>query len=174
MKKVPHPSDDLLLEYLDGKLDAAKQEIIEQMLNEDTTLRQRLDDLVKTDRLLREVRVEKPSKNFTEIVMSRLEQYPFKSGLSIRNGIFLLTGILVIIGIAILLLASGVFDQTITLDPNSAGIVRQYIRESLPAIPIDGKLIVNIIVILNIAIAFVVLDRAILRPFFQRRMEAGH
>jgi hypothetical protein len=50
-------------------------------------------------------------------------------------------------------------------------MVNRYIRQSLPGIPVDGKWIVNIIIFLNIAVAFIVLDRTILHPLFQRRMQ---
>ena len=100
-----------------------------------------------------------------------LDEEPLRAGLSIRNGIFLFLGILLIMVIAVLLLSAGVFDQTTTLNPNEIGIINRYIKQTLPSFPVDGKMIMNAILILNMALLFVVLDRAILRPIFQRRLQ---
>jgi hypothetical protein len=104
--------------------------------------------------------------------MNRLDQYPLRSGLSIRNGIMLLAGILIVTAAAVVLLSAGVFNESTTFDLNNLSLAQRYIRQTLPSIPVDGKLVVNVIVLLNMALAFIVLDRAIIKPFFQRRMGA--
>jgi hypothetical protein len=48
-------------------------------------------------------------------------------------------------------------------------VVNKYLDWELPEIPFNGKLIVNLIIIANIALAFIVLDRAVLKPWFERR-----
>jgi hypothetical protein len=106
--------------------------------------------------------------------MSRLDQYPSRAGLSIRNAIFLLVGIFTVMGMAMILMSAGAFDGTATFDLNNIGLVQRYIKQTLPSIPFDGRLVVNIIILLNLALAFVVLDRAILKPIFQKRMQTGH
>ena len=173
MSKVNQFSQEVLLDYLDGNLEPVKREAVERALQLDADLQKRLDLLRSADKFLRHAKLEHPSKNFTSLVLQRLDEYPLKSGLSIRNGIFLLSGIMVIVAVALVLLSMGVFDQsTTTINPNDIEIVQQYIPKELPSIPVDGKLLVNIIVILNLAVMFVVLDRAILKPFFQKRIQA--
>jgi hypothetical protein len=171
MKKVTQQSDDMLLDFLDGKLDAQQLNIVKDSLQQDPELRKRLEALKFVQETLSSSSLEKPSSNFTASVMSRLAHAPAHPGLSIKNGLMLLSGIIVVLSIAVVLLSAGVFDQTTTVDLNSLNIAQRFLKQSLPSFSIDGKILVNTIVLLNIVIAFVVLDRAVLKPFFQRRME---
>ena len=180
MKKLPQHLEDSILDYLDGRFDPVKKESFEHILKQDRLLQDRLEEIRRADHTLRQLSVEPPSKNFTAIVMGKLDHYPFRSGLSIRKGILLLVGIISLIAIAVLLLSAGVFDQGAKFDlnniglDNNVGLASKYLKQTLPSIPVDGKLIVNTIVLLNIALVFAVLDRAILRPLFQRRTQTGH
>jgi hypothetical protein len=171
MKKVTQQSDDMLLDFLDGKLSAAQQNILRESLRTDSALQERLDQLTLIHESLKSARLEVPSKNFTSTVMGKLDHYQAPRGLSIRNSLFLLGGILVVLSIAVTLLSVGVFDQTTTVDLNNMNVAQRFIKQSLPSVSIDGKILVNAIIVLNIVIAFLVLDRAVLKPFFQRRME---
>jgi hypothetical protein len=174
MKKIPQHLEETLLNYVDGTLTGAEKEAFEQTLKTDVALQSRLQELQKTTLILKQISLEQPSRNFTFTVMNRLDEYPVRSGLSIRNGILLLTGIMIVMGIAVLLLSAGVFDQKTTVDLNHLDLVQRYIKQTLPGVSINGKWVVNTIVLLNLALAFVVLDRAILKPFFQRRLQTGH
>jgi anti-sigma factor RsiW len=174
MKKLPQHLDDLLLDYLDGRLEERARLSLEEQLKHDPSLSARLQELKQMNTLLHEVSLEQPSRNFTATVMNRLDQYPLSRGLSIRNGLLLLAGITVIMVMALVLVSSGVFDQTTTFDLNQVGPVHRYIKQNLPGVSVNGNVLVNVIVILNLALAFVVLDRAVLKPFFQRRMQTGH
>lgn len=171
MKKVTQQSDDMLLDYLDGKLSLEQQEIVRESLRKDSTLQGRLEELSLIHEALASASLEMPSKNFTTSVMGKLDHYQAHRGIPIRNGLFLLAGILVVLSIAVILLSAGVFDQTTTLDLNTMNVAQRFIKQSLPSVSIDGKILVNTIILLNIIIAFLVLDRAVLKPFFQRRME---
>lgn len=168
--KISQTHDDKLFEYLDGGLKGIEKENIEQLLKTSPALQARLEELRKLDADLRTIKLEQPSKNFTQRVMSKLDQYPVRSNLTFRNGIFLLAGVLVAIGIGSLLVAGGVFDGTSTIDLNQTIVpVNKYIETPIPTFNFDGKLMVNIIIVLNLALAFVVLDRAILKPWFEKR-----
>ena len=171
MKKVTQQSDDMLLDFLDGKLNVEQQEAVTEALRHDPTLRERLDQLTVVHEALRFSQPDQPSKNFTVSVMSKLDTYQAPHGLSIKNGLFLLAGIVVVLTIAVILLSAGVFDQTTTVDLNNVSLAQRFLKQSLPSISIDGKTLVNSIILLNIVIAFLVLDRAVLKPFFQRRLE---
>jgi hypothetical protein len=170
MKKLSQDVEDTLLDYLDGNLDPSRREAFEQVLKGNIFLQKRLEELRAADLVLKQSVVEHPSKNFTTLVMNRLDQYPARSNVSISKGILLLTGLLIVMGIAVILLSAGVFDDTTTLDLNNSDLIQRYIKQSLPQIPVSGKLIVNTILLLNLALAFVVLDRTILKPYFQRRI----
>jgi anti-sigma factor RsiW len=169
--KTSNIQDSTLFEYIEGVLKGTEKENIEKLLKNSPELQNRLEELRKLDTDLRSIQLEQPSKNFTQQIMSKLDQYPIRSSkLTLRNGILLLTGVLVAVGIGSLLLAGGVFDGTSTIDLNQTIIpVNKYIQNPLPTFNLNGKLIVNIIIILNLALAFMVLDRAILKPWFERR-----
>jgi anti-sigma factor RsiW len=171
MKKVTQQSDDMLLDFLDGKLNVEQQAIVKESLRKDSTLQERFEQLSQIHEALTSAPLEMPSKNFTSSVIGKLDQNRAPHGLSIRNGLFLLAGIVVVLSIAVILLSAGVFDQTTTVDLNNLNLAQRFIKQSLPSVSIDGKILVNTIILLNIVIAFLVLDRAVLKPFFQRRME---
>lgn len=169
MKKVSKQLDDRLLEYLDGALAPADKERLEQEIAASEEMSFRFEELRTLTHSLSHVQLEQPSKNFTQRVMDHLDQLPVRSNLSIRNSILLLAGVLVAVGIGSLLLASGIFDTPGSINLNELIQQNKYIQQPLPSIPFNGKLVVNIIILLNIALAFLVLDRAILRPWFERR-----
>src|SRR6478735_9379948 len=116
--KISQTHDEKLFEYMDGGLKGIEKENIEQLLKTSPELQARLEELRKLDADLRTVKLEQPSKNFTQRVMSNLQQYPVKSSFTFRNSILLLTGVLVAVGVGSLLVAGGVFDGTNTIDLN--------------------------------------------------------
>lgn len=125
------------------------------------------------DQHLKSVRIEQPSVNFTQQVMSNLHRASAVTlGLPSRNKILMLAGILVTIGVAIVLIAGGAFTNvtSITVDQNL--IPNEQLREYIPSIPFNGKLIINIVILMNLALAFMILDRAVLKPWFERRRHA--
>ena len=171
MKKLSEELEKNIFDYLDGKLDPVQKKVFEQALLSNIELKNLFEEIQAADKLLKGSLPEQPSKNFTESVMQRLDQYPMKSGLSIRNGIILLGGILTVMLIAVILLSSGVFDQRATLDLNSLQLANRYLKQSLPELSMNIKSIVNVILLINLILAFIVLDRAILKPIFNRRLK---
>ena len=125
------------------------------------------------DQHLKSMRIEQPSVNFTQKVMSNLHRASAATlGLPSRNKMLMLAGILVAIGVAILLIAGGAFNNvtSITVDQNI--IPNDQLREYIPSIPFNGKLIINIVILMNLAPAFMILDRAVLKPWFEKRRHA--
>jgi hypothetical protein len=174
MKKISQQLEDILLDYIDGNLDTTQREAIEKSLKESRDLKERYEELRLVHFNLKSQPLFNPSTDFTSSVMNKLDQHPSRAGLSMLNGILLLAGIFIVLTIAIVLLSKGVFDQSTSLDLNNVGPVNQYIKQTLPSISINGKLVVNVIVLLNLGLAFIVLDKAILKPLFTRRMQASH
>jgi len=131
------------------------------------------EELNAIDRYLKTVRIEQPSANFTQHVMSNLHRASATAlGLPSRNKILMLAGILVTIGIAILLLAGGAFDSVTAITVDQDIVPNDRIREYIPSIPFNGRLVVNIVILMNLALAFMILDRAVLKPWFERRRHA--
>jgi predicted anti-sigma-YlaC factor YlaD len=175
MEKVSQSVEEMLLDYLDGNLTNTDKEKIEKSLQENPSWRARYQELQLVNSILSETKIEQPSKNFTPLVMNRLDQYHAPHGFSVWNSILLLAGVLIAIGITTVLLTEGMYDSSTTnIDLNQIQIPKELINTQLPSFEFSGKIVVNIIIILNLAIAWIVLDRAILKPFFQRRMQAGH
>jgi hypothetical protein len=176
MDKVTPESDDLLLHYIDGTLSLSEKQNLEKDLEQSEILRKRLDQLRSTHLLLRANRLEQPSKNFAQMVMTRLNHDPIRgTSFPIRNSILLLAGVLLVAIIASVLVPAGVFDSiSTTIDLNQVELPKKYLERSLPSISIDGKIMVNVIILVNLVLGWLLLDRAILKPIFHRRAQAGH
>ncbi|HEY3403414.1 MAG TPA: hypothetical protein VGK59_08515 [Ohtaekwangia sp.] len=185
MEKISPELEEKLLDYLDGSLRGAEKESLEQQFQQNPVLKARLETLRTLHQLLAGNNLEQPSKNFTQQVMLKLDQYPRTSSLSIRNGLLLLTGVFVVAILAALMVSTGMFDNTTSvIDLNKIEVpkpleapqqyVQEYIQQPLPSFEFDGKLMVNIIICLNLVLGWILLDRAILKPLFKKRMQMGH
>jgi len=168
MKKIPENISQLLQQYLDKQLSETQAREVENLLESNEAVRNTFDRLQIVDGFLKNQPLQEPSKNFTDSVMNRLDSYPATRSFSLRNGIFLLVGVLLLTAIASVLISLGVFDTTDSLNLNNV-ISTNYLKRDLPTIPFDGTLIMNVLIIINLAIAFVVLDKAVLKPWFEQR-----
>ena len=170
MEKIKQTDDDRLLDYLDGKLEGAHLLQLKKDLENTSSLQVRLDELRIVHRVLAQTKLESPSPAFVNKVMQHLHSPSFSSSLSPRNGLLLLMGMLVATGMLVAMVSAGVFDQfsgMISMD--KAIPVKKYLQQSLPEMSIHGKLIIQIIVGLNLVLGFIVLDRTVLKPLFQKR-----
>jgi anti-sigma factor RsiW len=174
MNRLTQAQEDILLDYLDGNIAGTEKARLEDELRVNALLRSRLDELRSVHTIFQHTTLEQPTRDFTDRVMQKLDTAPAPtpSRWSIRNAIFLLIGVLTAIGAASLLIASGVFDGTTSISLDDSALPQTIIKQNLPALTLHGKLIVNIIIMLNIIVGWILLDRAILRPYFQRRMQA--
>ncbi|MBK5279655.1 MAG: hypothetical protein JJE09_12410 [Bacteroidia bacterium] len=171
MERIKQKLDEQLLQYLDGILTQNERIELEELLARNTHLTNRLAELRSIHNALSTTsRLEQPSKVFTDKVMTNLDQLPARSALSPKNGLLLLFGILVAVGVMALLLSLGVFDNmNDTLSFDNFPIENKFIKNPLPTIQFNGKWMVNGILILTMGLAFVLLDRTILKPYFERR-----
>ncbi len=163
--------DEELLNYLDGLLDVQQAQKLEEQVRQSPGLSARLEELRTIHAALKaNAKFENPSRNFTQRVMMKLDKLPAVRGFSPKNGILLLCGILVAVGIALILMEAGKFDAlngTISLD--TLPIKKEWLKNPLPSIPFNGKLVVNIMLVVATGLSLILLDRTILRPLFQRR-----
>jgi len=175
MERITEQQEHRLLHYLDGQLGTEEVQMLEEELRTQTALRTRLEELRLVHQVLKgKARLEQPSKKFTELVMQNLDHLPQPGLLSPKNGLLLMCGMLVAVGALSFLLGSGVFD-------NMSGVVnleqlpvnKNFIKNPLPAFAINGKWVINGIMVLGMGLAFVVLDRTVLKPFFERRSGMG-
>src|ERR1044072_7159912 len=97
MDKVTPESEDLLLRYIDGTLSVSEKRAVENDLEQSEILRKRLEHLRSVHALLRSNRLDQPSKNFTQLVMGKLNNDPIRSTtFPVRNSILLLIGVLMV------------------------------------------------------------------------------
>lgn len=170
MGNITTAQDDRLLDYLDGKLEGAGLHQLKQELQSSEILQERLEELRSVHRGLATAKLESPSPAFVNKVMQNLYAVSFSSPLSPKNGILLLTGVMVAVGILVVMLSAGMFDQiTGVISLEQVVPVQKYFQQSLPPFTINVKLIIKILVGLNLVLGFIVLDRTVLKPFFQRR-----
>ncbi|MFZ5971970.1 MAG: anti-sigma factor family protein [Bacteroidota bacterium] len=163
--------DEELLNYLDGRLTDDQARQLKQRLEQTPALQLRLDELRQMHEALSHAQqLLHPSSNFTHRVMSNLHRVPVNSGLSPRNGLLLLCGVLVAAGMLAFLLSAGVFDNiNPTIELSNLPVSQEVIKNPLPNISFSGKWIINGIVLLTLGLSFILLDRTVLRPYFNRR-----
>lgn len=105
-------------------------------------------------------KLEMPSSNFTHRVMMNLHSMPVASALSPKNGLLLLGGTVVALTLLTLLLGGGVFDSV-----NETINVPQI----KTTVSVNGKWVMRGLIVLNTVLAFILFDRTILRPLFNKR-----
>jgi anti-sigma factor RsiW len=175
MNKLSPAKEEELLRYLDGELDPAQKINLESEIQSSVILKTRLEELQYVQSfLLHNANLETPSKNFTQKVMEGLDAQPVRSLFSPRKGLLLLIGVIIASAISLMLLTNGVFDQTTTSLIVDAPIKNKWIQDPSFSIPFNGKILVNGIIFLNLALALMLLDRTILRPLFQNRTSVGY
>jgi hypothetical protein len=82
----------------------------------------------------------------------------------------LLLGVGVALMLGIVFLSTGTFDQiTGVIDLEKMQLPKTVLQQSMPAIPFNASLVMKILVGLNLAIAFALIDRTILQPYFRNR-----
>lgn len=163
-----------LYDYLDGKLTADDRKLFEQVIKNSPALAKEVEEQRLLEDNFLKVGLEAPSPLFAQQVMSKIDTTPKGATQSIGNGIFLLIGVMVLSILATLLIQAGIFDANGTLTaPTNLGLLSSLVKQPLPSIsiPINGKLIVYGIILLNMTIAFIILDRLVLRPYFEKRMQ---
>jgi anti-sigma factor RsiW len=171
MKKDAKTLNEKLQHYLDGTLSHDDKVVIEKLLLADDTVKQKYENLLMIDQFLRETKVVNMSGDFTQRVMSRVEVLPVPQSRPIRFPLIFLMVIVALISISVLFVSSGMFDESITsVDPNALPFLDQYILKHLPTVSLDGKILMKVMIFLNAALVLIFLDRAVLKPFFQRRL----
>ena len=173
MEKLTKAQDDQLLDYLDGKLDVNTLPLLKDRLEGSPAMQARLEELRTVHRTLALGKLESPSSTFVNRVMINLNTTSFSTGLSPKNGLLLLLGVTVATCMLLVMLSAGVFDQfSGKVSLPDVVPAQKYLQQSLPTISINGKLLLNILVGLNLVLAFLVLDKTVFKPFFQKRAGA--
>lgn len=169
--------DDILLDYLDGKLGPAAVQELKKQLEIFPTLATRLEELRSVHTVLARNKMEEPSSNFTHRVMANLHRYPALVKNSPKTGLLLIFGTMVGTLILALLISGGVFDTMnvpVSLDKIPLDRIPATREIFDGPIVFSGKWVMNGLIVLNLAIGFIILDRTVLRPFFSKRSRLGY
>lgn len=169
MEQITNAQEDNLQAFFDGKLEGPALQQLKADLAASPAMQKRLEKLRLIHQALATSTLQSPSPSFVKRVMANLHTYSGTAP-SPRNGMLLVLGVMIATGMLVAIVSAGVFDQVggmITID--QVAPVKKYFQQSIPSIPVSGKLLINILVGLNLALAFIVLDRTVLRPYFQRR-----
>lgn len=170
MEKITNDQEDSLLDFLDGKLEGTSLQGLKRELESSPALQQRLEELRRVHTFLESKTLQSPSPRFVERVMQNLSQTPLSYYASPKNGLMLLVGVMIASGMLAMVISAGTFDQITGLIAfDQIAPVKKYVTPSLPALHISGKLVMKVLIGINLVLAFLVLDRTILRPLFQRR-----
>lgn len=151
--------------YLDNELSPPDVRGLLEEAEHNETVREQLHQQRMLHAYLLRGALESPSATFTQRVMAKLEQMPASVRHSPRNGLLLLMGVLaactvIVLGMGSDLLPTGIIELDTTKLP---------VQNLAPRIAVDLKWIINGLIIVNLALGFVILDRTVLRPFFERR-----
>jgi len=173
MERLTESQESNLQDYLDGKLEGPASQQLKEQLAASPAMQRRLEVLRPVHSQLQMGSLLQPSSQFVDRVMRNLSRSAQLAYPSAKTGLMLLAGVLVASALLVMMLSAGIFDQvsgTITIEQIEP--LKKYVTPSIPTINVNGKLILNILIGINLVIVFIVLDRTILRPFFQRR--TGH
>lgn len=170
MEKITDKQEANLQQYLDGTLEGPALQQLKQELAASPALRQRLEALRPVQQVLQRNTLQSPSGAFVERVMRNLSKGALTTMPSPRNGLMLLAGVMVASGLLAFIVSTGTFDNVSgVFSIDQVEPLKKYVTPSLPTVSISGKLIMNLLIGINLVLAFIVLDRTVLRPFFQRR-----
>jgi len=173
MERLTESQESNLQDFLDGKLEGPALKQLKEQLASSPALQQRLEELRPIQHHLQKGLLLQPSTQFVDRVMrnlSRGAQFAYPSS---KTSLMLLAGVMVASALLAMMLSAGTFDQlTGSIALEQIEPLKKYVTPSIPALTINGKLVMNILIGINLVLVFIVLDRTILRPFFNRR--TGH
>lgn len=162
-------TDEILLDYLDGSLTEEKAEYVKELLDQDNELKSRLMDLKMADQYMIG-NMDSPSMNFTETVWNRISS----SG---RTSKFSLNGLLIVLAAMITVVLGSYFmtDSIIDLDLNVTvpSTVTEYVKVPQIEMPegVNLKTVSQVLLYSISLLLLLILDKAILKPYFKRRKE---
>ncbi len=162
MEKI---SDEILLEYLDGTLEARETELLRNRLQNDVVLKVRLEELKQADQYLNGV-IDNPSPRFADIVWTKISE-------ASKAPTFRLNGFLIVIASMLTVIAGSYFmtDGIVELNLKIPATVSEYVTVPQIELPegINLKMISQVLLYGLSFLILLILDKAILKPYFRKR-----
>lgn len=165
-------TDEQLVEYIDSQLPDQKMELIRKQLEVDAELKERFQRLRAVDSHLRHLKLENPGHAFTSNVLANLDKSfaPATTPLWRRNLFVAIAVVAVCFGTAIILLANYSLTDVITT-PIPEISVREQTIDLNKVNFINQDIFFKGLIYLNGFLGLLLLERAVLRPFFRTRRQ---
>ncbi len=172
MERLTESQESNLQDFLDGKLEGPALQQLKEQLAASPAMQHRLEELRPVHHHLQKGLLLQPSSQFVDRVMRNLSRGAQLASPSPKTGLMLLAGVMVASALLAMMLSAGTFDQisgSIAIEQIEP--LKKYVTPSIPTLTINGKFVMNILIGVNLVLAFVVLDRTVLRPYFHRRAD---
>ncbi|MEQ8475695.1 hypothetical protein [Fulvivirga sp.] len=166
-------SDEELLNFIDGNSSSSEKKKIENILENDSDLKERVNMFSKSESIIKSSLKSSPSRNFTALVMNRVAaiKNPYHKG-----------GIAIWILTLISVIACSYFLTDMTFNVN-LDFISKYIPE-IPMLkapteikvdqPLNMLIISKVLLYGMLFIALMLLDKTVLRPYFKNRHMTHH
>lgn len=160
-------TDEQLWRWAEGEASEAEQAQIRDAMMQDEAIQTRADHIRwLRETLQRQATLEEPSARFTARTMAAIRQKPILP-VTYGKGFWILGGIVIATGLAALLMGFGTFDSEVA----PLTLQQPWLTKMIgsPTLHVSVKTVVSAVILGNLALALVLLDRTILRPYFQGR-----
>jgi len=165
---------DKLIAYHDGLMKPEERIAFEEVLKRNPVLAEELAALRLAEMTLKN-NLFSPSAGFTQKVMGAIQGNP---ATNIRRNFIMFLGVVVVTIVGAFMLKAGVFDSAVTtvalpeIDTSKVGVPSGVTQHLTQPINLDWKSFLSIFLFINLALAFIILDRTVLKPFFRNRQHS--
>ncbi|MEM1407163.1 MAG: hypothetical protein AAGG59_10340 [Bacteroidota bacterium] len=163
-------TDEVLLDYIDGSLIQSEAIRIKAAINANPQLRARLEELRLPDQHLAGS-LESPSANFTDAVWSKISQAKGNVPKFSLNSFLIVFAAMITVVLGSYFMTDSIIDLDLSLKvPNT---VTEYVEVPQVEIPqgISLKTVSQILLYSLSFLLLLILDKAILKPYFKKRRE---
>ncbi len=162
-------TDEILLDYIDGLLPEKEVEQIDAVLEKDTQLRLRIKELKFTDNVLTGS-LDNPSNNFTDLVWGRIAGNSSSKKFSINSLVIVIAAMLTVV-LGSYFITDSMMELNVNWRFENIGGYLTIPEELNIKEGINLKLISQILLYATSFLILLLLDRIVLRPYFQKRRE---
>jgi len=164
------PYTDQMLDMIDGRLSAMEKESLLEELEKNPELMAVYQSLKEAHDLMETMPLEKPRPSFSSQVMLKVNNLSSERKIS-WQGLLLFVGVILCVFITFLYLGQSPDMALAILVPENYTLLDRTIRFDWMATLFNLKVVGNTLLFIAFVLAMFIFDKAILRPFFQRRKE---
>ena len=156
-------TEEQIWEVIDGVASSDTLMQHEKLLKEDKAYKKQFEQYANLEEQLMSLDLEVPSMRFTQNVLDNVLPLTKRAYKKDRAPLFFLLamGILSVAAIFFLIKGGGSMALGVDLTFNTEGVVSTF----------TNPLVMNIFIILNIVLAFAILDKKVFKPYFSNKMK---